>query len=263
MALQKDFINEVYATLKKTPSQGLHSDASELHKLPEPLRLHLLQCGYGNVPLASNFYIHYERAAIKLKQNAKWLSLDCHQFNSYYPPTRLALMLAKLYGLIPFSGRDKYQHGNGNMHIKLAGFSLANTSGEAIDISGLSTYLAEAPLLPAAFLQGNLQLEKVSPSMVVASMTDNLQTVKGAFHFDAKGQLYRFSTSDRFYTGKANTVYKVPWSTYFDAYRIVGSLRIPLRLRAVWHMPDGDFEYYRCNISKIDYNLKSVLDLEV
>ncbi|MNI87630.1 hypothetical protein D3C81_2292520 [compost metagenome] len=46
---------------------------------------------------------------------------------------------------------------------------------------------------------------------------------------------------------------QVRWSAYLDDYRLVGGIRQPHRLRAVWHYEEGDLVYFDSNNLKLEY----------
>nr|WP_299760696.1 DUF6544 family protein [uncultured Pontibacter sp.] len=166
-------------------------------------------------------------------------------------------MHTELYGFVPFGARDKYQHGKGNMLIKLAGLTINEAKGREIDLSALVTFLAEAVLLPAVFTQSTLSLQQSAPDCMTASIKDAGKTVSGKFYFDKYYQIYQFRTNDRYYAATNKEAQKLPWSAYYDRYREMGGLRIPTVLRAAWHLADGvDYEYFRAGIKEIKYDIK-------
>lgn len=229
----------------------------DFNNIPFILKNYLESCGYIGSPKHQNILLHFEDAEIKMKPGKKWLHLTCQQFNSAYPPVRIALLQSKLYGFVQFGAIDRYQHGHGDMHVKLAGLTINKNSGMEMDRAALVTYLAESILLPAALLQNNISWQAIAADHIKASLTDAGMTVTGEFYFNKNNQLHRFKTEDRFFSEGAEYVRR-PWSAFYEKFEKRNGIRMPTSIRAVWHMPDNqDFEYFRAIIKKVDYNLSS------
>ncbi|WP_276495960.1 DUF6544 family protein [Pontibacter litorisediminis] len=255
MSLRKLFDLEARQALSELPQDEVAQEEASA-SLPEPVKAYLNHCGYTGKPSVTNFYILYEHAQIKLQPEGKWMALDCVQFNCVAPATRLALMQAKLFGLVPFGARDKYQHGLGNMLIKLAGIPVSNARGDKMNQAALVTFLAEAPLLPSVFQLQHTHLQEVAPDRVRASITDAGMTVHGEFRFNSRHEITSFRTHDRYYSKDGKEYHNWEWSALLDRYRELNGYVIPTVTRAVWHMPDGrDYEYFRASIKEIRHNI--------
>ncbi|PTX20181.1 hypothetical protein C8N40_103256 [Pontibacter mucosus] len=258
MSLKNLFETEVRQALAQYSQQlGQETVTPEaLAPLPAAVQGYLSSCGYVGKPRIRNFFVEYDHAQIKLNPAGEWLNLRCMQFNSVAPATRLALMQAKMYDFVPFGARDEYQHGQGNMLIKLAGLTISNARGPKMDQAALVTFLAEAPLLPGLFFQQHTTWQALSPGRIGASITDAGITVGGAFQFNGRGEITSFRTRDRYYSTDGKSYQNWEWSALLDRYRPLGECKIPTVVRAVWHMPGGhDYEYFRASIKSIKYNL--------
>lgn len=258
MSLKSLFKTEVRQALAQyNPQHGQEMVTPEaLAPLPVAIQDYLSSCGYLDKPRIRNFFVEYDHAQIKLKPDGKWMSLSCVQFNAVAPATRLALMQANMYGLLPFGARDKYQHGQGNMLIKLAGLTISNARGPKMNQAALVTFLAEAPLLPGLFFQQHTTWQALGPGKVGASITDAGITVGGVFQFNSRDEIISFRTRDRYYSTDGKSYQNWEWSALLDRYRLLGGFKIPTVVRAVWHMPGGrDYEYFRASIKSIKYNL--------
>ncbi|CAM3542345.1 DUF6544 domain-containing protein [Pontibacter korlensis] len=245
-------------TLQRCPlnnSQVPFSAEDFLH-LPQQMQAYLTHCRYFGKGRIYNFLIDFEHTGIKLKPDAKWTSMKCQQFNSVLPPTRLALMQSRMYGFIPFTGRDKLQNGHGNMLIKLAGITVSNATGTKMDQAALVTYLAETPLLPAAYLLHNITWNEISENIIKATVTDAGNTASGEFYFNDQHEINAFRTNDRFYSSDGKEYKNWAWSAYYDRYEERNGIKIPTVVRAVWHMPEGDYEYFRAATKSIRYNIR-------
>lgn len=91
--------------------------------------------------------------------------------------------------------------------------------------------------------------------------------MSGVFHFAPTGEWLRFDTPVRWQQGADSL--PVPWSAYAGDYGHGndsghvnddgevpgGEIRFPRQVSATWHEPEGDFEYARGTIERIEYNV--------
>ena len=67
-----------------------------------------------------------------------------------------------------------------------------------------------------------------------------------------RGQVTSLST-DR-YKEEHGHYLLVPWSGRCNEYQEVDGMRIPTRIEISWHLACGDFTWFRCKITQIEYN---------
>jgi hypothetical protein len=226
----------------------------KLQELPEPLQRHFQLCGFVGKPIAFNAQVHWQESAIKLSPEKDWGPLLTQQFNSVKPVARIAYMK---FHKMPVAGRDIYRNGQGEMKGKLLNlFRIIYGTGPEISQSALLTIFAEKLLVPGYAFQENIHWETISDSAVKAVLNDHGITVTGIFYFDEKGYFQRFYTEDRYYDLGKGRFEKVPFSAYVDSYQEQDGLQIPKSMRAVWHRPEGDYEYYRGTIEKLEFNVQ-------
>lgn len=82
--------------------------------------------------------------------------------------------------------------------------------------------------------------------------------MSGVFHFNDSGEFIRFETEDRYYSEKG-AYKKLGWSACALDYASMDGIRMPVELKAAWHTNDGDFEYFRGKLGKIEFNAVSCL----
>lgn len=256
--LEKLFLQEVAASLKEQPSAPPEVISEhDLAHLPSPLQRYFRYAGYLGKEQALNVQVEWGETFLKQAPGKDWMAMDCYQVNFAWLPARLVYMNARLLGLLPFEGRDKYQYGHGNMLIRLLRFfTLGNAKGKEMDASALVTLLAELPLLPAYALQPYIAWTPVDDNTARATLRDNGLEVSGTFYFDRDGALLRFRTEDRFMAGKGNTCKRLPWSAEASGYALHDGLRHPTLLTATWHTDWGDFTYFKGSIRRLHYNIK-------
>lgn len=221
--------------------------------LPEPLKKHLQICGYVNKPIMQNADVYWKKSFIKLKPNKKWEKLKTKQFNSVNPISRMSYMK---FSSMPFAGRDIYRNGKGEMKGKLFNlFTVVNGKGKEISQSALITIFCEFLLVPAYILQDYVNWEYVDEKTIKAVLTDNEFVVTGLFHFNSEGLFSQFETNDRFYENEKGEYVKTKFSAYVDSYQTIDEIRIPEKVRVVWHLPDSDYEYFKGTIERIEFDV--------
>ncbi|MFD2515585.1 DUF6544 family protein [Pontibacter locisalis] len=261
MSIKDQFLEEVQEELRKGPALQQSLTPEDLEKLPPLMKNYLQQSGHLGKPLATNCFILYDHAAIKLKPDRDWLKLDCQQFNSSLTTTRIALMRSKLFKIIPFSGKDKYQNNQGNMLIQLAGFTVSDANGPEMNKAALVTYLSESVLLPSAILDPNIKWQEVESRTLRGTINHAGISVSGLFLFNDQNEIYEFQTEDRYYASNSRSYKRTRWSAFLRDYKIVSGYRIPTTLSAVWHLPEGDYEYFKGTLKEIKYGIDSLPDI--
>lgn len=228
---------------------------SDISGLPEPVQKYFLRCGFIGQPIPYNSTITWDNVEFKMKPENNWMPIKCLQFNSVKEPARFAYLYAPRMGINVFVGRDKYQEGKGNMHIKILGlFTLQNEWGRAMDESSLVTILSETLFLPGYALQPYIKWEPIDSLTAKASITHNGVAVGGTFHFNENGEMTHFISLDRNYVGTDGKAKKIPWMASVDSYTKIGDYLIPAYVRATWKLPEGDYEYFKGRIVEIQFN---------
>jgi hypothetical protein len=247
---------EVRAELAKpAPADpGILTD-SAIARLPAPVRRYFRFAGYVGRPSPRNARVTWGDFRLKRGRDKAWMPLSCRQFNSVAEPMRIAYMSGRLFGVMPFEGRDKFQDGHGHMLIKAGGlFTVVDEKSRKLDESGLVTVLAEALLVPAYALQPYMRWEELDSLRARATLNWNGITASGIFHFAPTGESTRFETRVRWQQGADSL--PIPWSGYSTDYAERDGIRFPRGMRAVWHERGGDFEYVQGRIERIEFDVE-------
>lgn len=225
--------------------------------LPQPVQNYFRSCGFVGRELPYNCTITWEDVEFKMSPEKDWMPIKCLQFNSVKVPARFAYLYAPKMGINVFVGRDKYQDGKGNMHIKILGlFTLQNEWGKAMDESSLVTILSESLFVPGYALQPYISWEPIDSLSAKASITHNGTTASGTFFFKKNGEMERFISYDRNQVDAEGVAKKVPWVASVDSYTEIDGLKYPAYVRATWNNPEGDYEYFKGRIVNIAFNQK-------
>ena len=157
---------------------------------------------------------------------------------------------------MPFFGRDIYRDGYGEMKGRLFNlFTIVFDNSIETAQSALITIFSEFLFIPWYILSSNVEWKSLSENSVYATLTDNGIVVSGVFYFDENGLFSHFVTDDRYFTKGKNTYERVRFSAIIDSYKNQGKIKIAERVRIIWHLPDGDYEYFKGVVDRIEFNV--------
>ncbi|MCU0459915.1 MAG: hypothetical protein MUE37_12600 [Bacteroidales bacterium] len=221
--------------------------------LPEPFKKYLRICGYLNTPLPLNGDVYWSESFLKLSPDREWGELKTIQFNSVDPIGRVAYMK---FLKMPVAGRDIYRDGYGEMKGRLLGlFRVIFDNSRETAQSALLTTFCEFLLVPGYLFSDNVSWSMTDNRTVLGSLTDNGIRATAIFRFGEDGLLTSVETSDRYYTEGKGEYKKVKFSAVVESYKRQGEIMFPEKMKAVWHLPGGDYEYFKGTISRIEYNV--------
>lgn len=254
--IKSAYEREVRAELAaRTPATEV-LDEADLAALPEPVQRFLRVSGYVGRGPFHNAEIVWSDSRIRMGPDRAWLDLRTQQFNSVPEPVRIAYMRARLFGVVPFEGKDTYHAGAGRMQMVLLKlFTVGDDQGPEMDQSAAVTLLAEALLVPGYALAPYISWESIDDASARATIRHQGVEAAGVFEFNEVGEFVRFRTDDR-YAASDDGARRVPWSAEMLDYMENDGIRHPRSMRAIWHREDGDFEYFRGTIAEIRYDVR-------
>ena len=255
--MKRVFIKDKSKFIEKNESHKIETFTEELIKdLPEPLKKYLRVCGYMNTPVPVNANIYWTESWLKMSQSKDWEKLHTTQFNSVKPIGRSAYM--KILSM-PVAARDLYRNGYGEMKVKLFKLiKVAFDNSKEVAQSALITIFCEFAFIPSYLLSENVKWEQINDYSVRGTIVDNGIEVSGTFYFNEEGLFTHFETSDRYFTTGKNTYEKVRFSVVVESYKTQDNLKIGEKVRIMWHLPEGDFEYYKGIVDKIEFNVFNI-----
>ncbi|NMB52683.1 MAG: hypothetical protein GX999_10170 [Bacteroidales bacterium] len=217
------------------------------------MKKYLRVCGYINMPVPVNADVYWTESWLKMSQDKEWVKLHTMQFNSVKPIGRTAYM--KMLGM-PVAARDLYRNGYGEMNVKLLNLiKLAFDNSKEVAQSALISTFCEFMLIPGYLLLDNVKWEQIDDYLVRGTLIDNGIEVSGIFYFNKEGVFTHFETFDRYFTTGKNSYKKVKFSVIVDSYKNQDNLKISEKVKVMWHLPEGDFEYYKGTIERIEFNV--------
>jgi len=252
--MKRVFIKEKSEFIERNKGYNIETFTEEsINSLPEPLKKYLRVCGYINTPIPINANIYWTESWLKMSPDKEWKKLYTTQFNSVKPIGRVAYM--KILGM-PVAARDLYRDGYGEMKVKL--FNLINVAfdnSKEVAQSALITTFCEFAFIPSYLLSDNVKWEHIDDRSVRGTLVDNGIEVSGIFYFNEEGLFTHFETSDRYFTTGKNTYKKVKFSVVVDSYKNQDNLKIGEEVKVMWHLPEGDYEYFKGIVDKIEFNV--------
>jgi hypothetical protein len=222
---------------------------AHLLALPEPVQRYLR---YSQVVGKEPIRTARLKQRGKFRQSARlpWMKLDAEEYYSVNPPGFVWVGTLRTGGFPFVRARDRYRDGKGNMQIKLATvLIIADPTGAAMDQASMTRYLNELMWFPTAFLAPNVSFEAIDQNSAKVTLTDVGKQVTAILYFDAEGRPTDF-VAPRSYGEGLQT-----WSVPITAYGAFGGFNLPVRVKAVWKLPEGDFEYIDVVITDLEYNI--------
>ncbi len=252
--MKKVFIKDKTELIARNKVYKIEIFTEKLIKnLPEPLKNYLRVCRYINRPIPVNADVYWTESWLKMSPTKDWGKLHTTQFNSVKPIGRVAYM--KILSM-PIAARDLYRDGYGEMNVKLLSLiKVAFDNNKEIAQSALITTFCEFMLIPGYLLLNNIKWEQIDDYTVRGTLIDNEIEVSGMFYFDKDGLFTHFETFDRYFTVGKNSYQKVKFSVIVDSYKNQNNLKIAEKVKVMWYLPEGDFEYYKGTIDRIEFNV--------
>ena len=250
MSLRASFHKELAALgLPASPGPDVNLapiTEAELGQLPTTVRRYLGFMGAVGRPRDWSFRLGF-KGLFRRSQAEGWLKCEAWQYNTRLALARIFHISIRFMGIVPVVGRDTYLEGRGRMLIRLADLvTVGDGTGEAYDVGELVTYLNDGIMIaPGLLLTPAVRWSEVDTKSFDVELTDHGRTVKARVHVDERGAPVNFETTDRFYADPKDVsrVTRCLWTTPMDGFQEINGRQLPVRGKAVWHPPEGEFAY--------------------
>lgn len=227
---------------------------ADLERLPEPLQRYLRYAQVLNKPKVKCVKVR-QKGLLRLSPAQKGMPIEAVQYTTLVGSlSRIWYAKARLGPLNLLTGYDFYDNGAGHMLMRLLSmFPVVNIRGPEIDMSALIIFVNDMVMWPTAFLSDYFHWELRDANSVYAHVSLHGKQFTAILCFNDLGEMIDFITEDR-YSTVGKEFKKVKWSTPFRKYRPVNGLMIPSEGEAIWHLPDGEFQYIQIAIGEIQYD---------
>lgn len=254
----------IAALLAAAPSEaGAVVTAAEVGAQPPALRRFLERSGVVGHPAPRTVRLR-QAGAMQLAPGKGFLDVVAHQYFTLPQPAFLWRVKLAMFGL-PIVGRDTYDGGHGRMRIEAAGLlPVVDAADAKIDQGALLRFLGESVWFPAGALAPYVTWEPGADPQREARATMRYQGVEASadYTFDGDGRF--LSLRAQRYQGGGDQAVLTPWSVRASAWSRfevsagadVYSVEVPSEGDVVWHLPEGDFVFYRWTLRALEYDVR-------
>ena len=226
----------------------------EMNKLPKPVKRYLK---YAHVIGSehSKFIRLKFSGKTKLKPSDGWMPVNIEQITYITKPTRLAHITGSKWGVVGFSGFDKYETGKTEQTMKLLSFfAMSSPQGTGAASTAMVSFLSDMALFPSAFLSKYIEWENIDNLNAKATIKEPQLSVSAVLHFNEEGQLLSIESNDCYYSPDGSQLEKAKWSISYSAYEDKNGFMIPTEADENWTLKDGVFESGRYKLKSIELN---------
>lgn len=225
---------------------------TDIAPLPAPVQKYIRYSGALNQPQPRNMRIVF---AGKMRGKGKgWFPFTTVQYNFFENPCRLFFMKARMLGTrVP--GYHHYENGRATMDIRLLGlFSVTKAQGPLMDKAETVTLFNDMCLLaPGSLIDKRIEWQPIDSLSAKAVFTNGTISIAAMLYFNEQGQLVNFVCNERY---DVNSKKEYRFSTPVTAYATINGRQVLQKGSAIWHYPDGDFEYGQFILRDIAFNVK-------
>lgn len=224
----------------------------ELEPLPAPVRRWLEASGVVGRPRARTVHLT-QRGFLRTAPEQGWMPAEAQQVFTVDEPGFVWRVKVRMLRVIPVAGRDSYLEGRGRMLIALASLlPLADASDEKIQQGAMLRFLAETVWFPSAALSPYVAWEPIDETSARATMTWRGASASAVFSFDERGRLRELTARRWMGAGEKATLQR--WVVPATEWREMDGVAVPVKGEAVWRLKEGDFSYYRWEVTALQYD---------
>jgi hypothetical protein len=225
---------------------------TQMQGLPEPMQRYLRYAQVSGKASISTVRLT-QHGAMRTQPGKPWQPFDAHQYVTTNPAAFLWHARMRLFPRVWISATDRFSQGHGGMRIQLLSIiPMGHAQGPEMDQSEMQRYLAEMIWFPTAWLTSAIEWQAIDAHAVQATLRASGTAASVTLHVNEHGQVTRV-TADR-YKEEHRHYLLAPWSAQCDEYQEVEGIRIPTSIAITWHLPSGDFPWFRCKITQIEYH---------
>jgi len=243
-------VRALYAAPAEQPERVVTPE--EVRALPAPVATWLERAGVVDRAPALAVRLK-QRGWLRTSPTAAWMPADAQQYFTTSEPAFVWQVDARLWGILPLTGRDRYSAGSGHMLIKAASLlDVIDARDEKIAHGALLRFLGEIVWFPSAALSPYLTWKARDGSSAEATIVHAGLSASAVFHFDEQGRMVGLSAER--YLGGGDAAKLTPWSASCTAWSRFGGIEVPTRGVVRWRLAEGDFDYFRWEVTEVEYD---------
>ncbi|QTA37473.1 hypothetical protein JYK00_06970 [Thermosipho ferrireducens] len=247
--------NELKSLLPSTNYKTLYITKETISKLPPIVQKWLERSNIVGKNYIKSIYLE-QKGKMRITPEGNWMDVTAKQWFNTENPGFIWIAKVKMFPGAYFAGRDKYENGKGHMLIKLLYLiPVVDEKGREIDQGTLLRYLGEIVWFPTAALSKYIKWEQIDKKIAKATISHGKITATGIFEFNENGDLISFQAR-RYYNRKGkNTLENWYVRIEPDSYKEFENVRIPTVFSVTWKLKEGDFTWYKFEVTNVKYNL--------
>ena len=225
----------------------------ELETLPDVIQKWLIHSGALDKEPIHLVYLEQHAEMLMSPKQKTWVSATAKQHISTFPPTFNWSVNLTMNTIIPVVGRDKFEHGKGEMLIKpFAIIPAVDIKGnEKIDVAALQRYLAEIVWCPTAALADYITWKSIDSTSAKATMDFEGTQGSGIFHFNDDGSFQRFTALR--YRDVADQE-PTEWIVSATKHERMDGILIPTECHASWKLEETNWTWLKLTVTHIAYD---------
>ncbi|MCU7548939.1 hypothetical protein OCK74_07415 [Chitinophagaceae bacterium LB-8] len=225
-----------------------------IKNLPTPVQRWLRNSGIMGREMIHSVHLKQKGWMRMAPDKKNWIEATSEQYFTTDKPAFIWHVKMQMMPLVSVSGRDKFVDGKGQMLIKAFSLvNIVNDEDEKIDQGTLQRYLAEICWFPSAALSPYIIWQPIDDSTATAIMTYHGTKGSVTFYFNKLGDMVSCK-ADRFKgSGPGATLEK--WVVNSTGFAVMNGIRMPVKSEATWQLAEGDFTWYKLEITDIEYNI--------
>lgn len=129
---------------------------------------------------------------------------------------------------------------------------MADAGGEEMDQGSMMRYLSELMWFPSAFLEDNISFQAIDATSARVTLTDHGKTATATLFFDsAAGSPTSWPAST---PSPGNSCDLRTWWVPVIGYGEFEGLKLPVRVKAVWKLTEGEREDVDLTLADLRYD---------
>jgi hypothetical protein len=248
----KSFEKDVITNLQRSniiPEIILRED--DIASLPLSVQKYIRYSGAINKPAIKNFRVVFDGEMRSKKMD--WFKFQSVQYNFFDEPARLFFMKAKMFGTtVPVY--HHYEKATATMQVKPFGLiPMVNAKGPEMNKAETVTVFNDMCLIaPGCLADKRIAWESLDSLTAMAIFTNGTIQISAILYFNEAGQLINFTSDDRY---DINVRKQYRFSTPVKEYSNIDGRNVLQYAIAAWHYPEGEFDYGRFRLNKIEFNV--------